>query len=471
MLKYEDCYFSSFDDALLVAEQKNIIDTYGKLQICYYDGEYVETKIKNLIHLPINKICETLLRLNTRIPTKILHPRKNEIIKKIIQYEDRLEKEYRATTLSIKNFVLDFSEKLRVYIAAEYGSRVLLSVYEALTIALQKNNFEVLYEVNDEITLMNDFTRVKAIDKFKPHITININRLRNEYLNEETFNFIWFQDATLLLYDKSTLVHRKRDIFLYLEGEYKNALIKKGVPTSKLYYQRFGLDERYFYLKKNILRSNKIIFIGSNYFGLKGSLFAEYAQNSKLINKLKLHCQNNTMTREKLLKFAEEALINGEIRSIEHLTVFIYGAVVREEVVKWICSQKEIAVEIYGDGWEGIKEVEPFCKGSIAYGEDIADLYNSAKYCLVVNPQTYYQLRIVEASACGTIPIVYDSHTMTERFEHYEHALVFNDKKSLYKTLNTEPKKPPLKIAEDLRYNNIINLINKIIKERLGMNV
>lgn len=466
MCKIEDTYFDSFEKALELVKEKNIIPPYSQLQICYYDGEKeIETEYKNLIYLPYKKIIERLFTLNTRLPTKILAINRVEIQKKLELFQ--IEKNLRHNNLKkkIKDIKLDFKEPLRVLISSINGSYVVTDIYKMLEETFADNGYEVLFDINNNITIMDDFRIANRVYDFKPHLVVSINRLRNHQLSDDMFSFTWFQDETLCLYDKSVILCRQRDYFFYLEDGIKDALIAKGIPLSKLNYQTLALNSKFFYLKEHLKRENKIVFIGSNYFELNNSVFKEYKDKQNIIDELLLGFDNNTMTRDMLEELAIKYKQKKEIRSLEHLTVFIYGAIVRLETVKWICSQSTIPVEVYGSGWEDVQEVKKYYKGTLEYGPSISDAYNKAKYCLVANPQTYYQQRIFESSACGAIPIVYESLTMTEKFYHRDNVLLFHDKKSLYECLDQEPIASPFKIVENSNYDAFINKIISLIKE------
>lgn len=466
MKKIEDTYFDSFSKALEVAKEQNVNSFYSQLQICYYDGnKEIETEYKNLIYLPSNEIVEKLFLLNTRLPTKILSPKKVQIQKELELFQK--EKNIRFDNLkeSIKDIKLNFDEPLRVLISSTYGSLVVTDVYKMLQETFEYNGYKVYFDINDNITIMDDFRIATSVYNFKPHLTIAINRIRNHLVSDDMFCFTWFQDETLCLFDDSKILCRERDYFFYLEDGMKKALLDKNVPLEKLFYQTLALNNKYFYLKDQFTRENKVLFIGSNYFELNNSVFKEYKDKHNIINELLTGFNKNTMTRDILDELALKYKATNEIRSLEHLSVFIYGALVRLETVKWICTQSEIPVEVYGSGWENVDEVKPFYKGVLKYGSDIADAYHKAKYCLVANPQVYYQQRTFESSACGAIPIVYESKTMTEEFHHRDNVLLFHDKQSLYNCIGKEPIESPFKIVENSNYNDFIEKMVQLTKE------
>lgn len=471
MKKVEDSYFDSFEKALEVAKKQNIIRPYSHLQTCYYDGkEEVKTEYKNLIYLPYEDLIERLFTLNTRIPTKVFSSKRKEIQKKLDEFQKEKENRFHKLTTLIQNIKLDFNQPVRVLIASTYGSLVVTDIYQILRETFEKNGYKVFFDINDNITLMDDFRIAAAVYKYKPHLVVSINRIKNHLLCEDMFAFTWFQDETRCLYDDSVFLCRERDYFFYLEDGIKKALRNKGIPSEKLFYQTLSLNNKYFYVKKQVKRENKIVFIGSNYFELNNSVFKEYKDKKNIIDELMAGFNNNTMTRDMLEDFAIKYKEKDEIRSLEHLSVFIYGAIVRLETVKWICLQSKIPVEVYGSGWENVEEVKPFYKGVLKYGSDIADAYNKAKYCLVANPQVYYQQRTFESSACGCIPIIYDSKTMTEEFHHRDNVLLFHDKESLYNCIGKEPAESPLKIVENSSYDEFIKKMIYLVKRDIGNN-
>lgn len=467
--RIEDTYFSDSFNASEVAKQQNIFGPYENLQICYYDGEKISSKYKNLIHLPKNKITEILLSSQGRVPTKFeINPEdEDEIYKEFEKFKTIKNKLHLGLLKEIKKMRLDFNEPLRIYMSADYGGKVVLKIYELLKDVFEENGYQVYYDFNNEITLMDDYRRAKAIHEFRPHITININRIRNEQLCDDMFNFIWFLDPTLILYDETKIYVRDRDYFFYLGGNLlKNALKSKNVCDSKIFPQSFATNHRVFYIDETVKRENKIVFIGNNYFEVVSPTL-NYKNETDLIDSISTLFNQSRLTIQEVHKLATRFYESGILKREEHLEMFIVSAVIRIEILKWICAQNMIKVEIYGKGWENIEEIKPFHKGSLAYEKEIRDVCNSAKYSLLAHPEYYYQQRLMESSACGSIPVIYNWTENSEVFHHQDYALMFCDKESLYETIGKEPLKLSREISEDMSYDEFMNRMINLVKENI----
>jgi hypothetical protein len=454
MPKIEDTYFSSVDEALTVAKEQNTFGAYENLQLCYYAGDKIQSELKNLIHLPLDDIVETLISLNTRFPTKSFIDLNNYL-------QEYLQKKQYIYDLSIKkiqDIKLNFNEKKRVYISADYGGKVVLKIYKLLRDEFLSQDCEIFFDINDELTIMDDTRRVQNIANFQPHILFNINRVRNDFLNEDMFNFIWFQDPTLVLYDSSHIASRKNDYYFYLLENFKDALLEKGILDKKLFYQPFATDKTVFYLDKSINKEEKIIFIGNNYFEVVSPAI-DYKENKLILNEITNLFNNNQLDKQTLDRLSEEYLQKGLIRSKEHLEMFIFPSMVRIEVLKWLVTQNFIKVEIYGKGWDTIEELRPYICNFLKSGEELRSVCNSSKYSLIVHPEYYSQQRLFEASACESIPVVYKGVNNREIFKYEENVLLFNDKKSLFNQLKKSPKKEVGIIAKEASYETFIKKI------------
>lgn len=461
MRKIEDIYFDNFDEALKIAEEQNVFGPYDNLQICYYDGPIRKKNLKNLIHLPLNNFSETLIHLGTRIPTKIIHDNKNLVEFELNNFLEKKEKIH----LDLKNKILkkhlNFNEKLRIYISAEYGGKVVLRTYKFLSKLFNENGFDVYFDINDELTLMDDYRRAKSIEEFNPHLTFNINRLRNEQIHPDTFNFIWFMDPTLILFDDSSLNIRKRDYIFYIGNEIYSALKNKKIPEEKIIHQFLTPDYSIFKFSENIKKENKVIFVGQNYFEVIEP--TKTYKKHPVVNELTNLFNNNEITFEKLNELKKK--YSSTIKRDEHIEVFIYPAVVRQEIIKWICQQDKIKVEIYGEGWNNIVETKTFSKGVIKSEEKLNEIYNSAKYSLVVHSSFMYIPKLFESSATNCIPLVYRGITTLDDFKHNKNILTFSDKKSLYNSLDKKTEKSPIEISKQISTKSILDKILSIIQK------
>ncbi len=461
MFKIEDIYFNDFDEALETAKQQNKFTPYNNLQICYYDGEEKITEYKNLISLPKNEIVKKLFELNTRIPTKINSKDQKEIEEQIENFKIYKEERYQKIVEEVKSLEIDFNQPLRFYISVDYGASVVWKTSELLKKIFENNSFQVCYEINDEITVMDDFKRAKSILQFKPHITININRLRNNFLNEKIFNFIWFMDPTLILFDETKITLRKRDFIFYIGQEIYDALLNKGIDKDKIISQYLTPDYTVFYEKKEIKREQKIIFIGNNYFDsfYPTKSYKDHPVVKELREIFNSDNYSNDTTEGLCQKY------KSSIARDEHLRTFILPAIVREEIVKWMCTQNIVKAEVYGSGWKDMDYMGEHYKGNIDNTESLVNILNTAKYSLIVHANYIYIPKLFESCACGTIPIVYKSITTLDNFSYNDNVLFFSTKKELDELLNQEPLESPKQISDEISTVDIVMKIEKIISK------
>ncbi|MDH5230301.1 MAG: glycosyltransferase, partial [Gammaproteobacteria bacterium] len=104
--------------------------------------------------------------------------------------------------------------------------------------------------------------------------------------------------------------------------------------------------------------------------------------------------------------------------------------------------------------------VQPFYKGAINHGEDLAKLYNSAEYALVVTqPTEVNNQRLAEAAACGAIPVVTDVRAQSEKPHWDDECLFFSNRDELYNALKQKPKNDPSVIANYFSYKDFAKII------------
>lgn len=187
---YEDIYFLNPVEALRVATEQN---RWGEnnyfLQVCYYDGEKIESDLVNLIHLPIDNLLEGLAYGTLRIPSKIdfeglelsdeikvnVELNFNMSIQQVQMYRNQFNAQYLH---KMKNSAPDFSEPLRFYLSASSSTQVMQYVSKNIADTLQAMGYDVLFELSHG---MEDTSSLKNMSEFNPHATINVNHLHNPF--------------------------------------------------------------------------------------------------------------------------------------------------------------------------------------------------------------------------------------------------------------------------------------------------
>jgi len=462
---YEDCYFLNYTEAFRVAKQQNKLPNNEDLQVCYYDGEKVDSEYVNLIHLSIDRMSEELVDGIYRIPTSINFIGMN--LSASLEYQIRI---HFMTTMqqveilraqinqkyykNLKNASLNFNEPLRFYLSANSTTEVMQYVSQNIVKSLELQGYEVRFNLYHQI---EDYSSLKVLSEFNPHVTININHINNEYISENVFNFVWFQDPMPIFFSDAKIELRERDFIYSLVPELDTLLEKKSIPYKR---QSFCTNEDIYKINPKIKREKKIVFIGSSYYN--GSY--DNQNNRELISHvIKLFKEGTSFTKVLIEEIAQKFDINKN-----YLEIRIIPYVVRDISLQWLCSiQSEYTIEVYGNGWEHYEDVVPFYKGVLKYGDEIAEVYNSAMYAFAPHQTYILQQRVFEASGCGAIPIVYDCRDNLSEESYDEAFYYFKTKKDLEILLQTETKTEKYfeRLLEENSYEHFIQNIVDIVKK------
>lgn len=460
---YDDTYFLNPQEALAVAtEQNRWGENNYNLQVCYYDGEIIESEFSNLIHLSLDNLVDELAQGVYRIPTKldftgleISDSVKDDILANFNQsiahaqnYREQYNFHYVQALRSMK---LNFNEPLRFHIMASTSTQVMQYVAKGIVDELESSGYNVFFDLRDGA---EDSTCFRRLLQFNPHVTICLNHLNNGFLGPDVFNFIWFQDPMPMLLNDEEVQLRDRDYVYSLVPAIDKLLDKKGIPYER---QSFGINTNIYKKYENIKREKKIVFIGSSYAKQipDGHLeLIDYLANA-------FH-DGVVFTEEKIHNISAE--FNIDKATLESRVI---PFIVRDMSVIQLCRMRsEYEIEIYGFGWDQYSDVAPYFKGPLQYGDDIAKVYNSATFAFAPHQQYVLQQRVLEASACGAIPIVYDCRDLAD--EPYEEALVyfktFNDLQNILLNKNV-PQKDFTRLLEENSYKSFVGKILKVIGE------
>jgi len=462
-----DTYFLSSQEALRVAKQQNRSDDQDQefLQICYYNGEKIDSDLINLIHLPLNSLVDDLAQGEYRIPTKInfigldISAEELESISKNLgiaieqaqAYRDKLNNIY---VDRLKNVKLDFSQPLRFYLFGHICTTVMQHVSKSIVDTLIKNGYEVLFHLYEG---MEDYSNYKKIFEFNPHVTININFLRNQYISDDVFNFVWIQDPVLYLTDESEVLIRKKDFIFSLINTFDELLERKNIPFKR---QGFCINEAIYKLDNSIKREKKIVFIGSSYLSFIPDDNEQVNQAVKYM--ITLFHKGVDFTNEKIAQIADTFKLDKN-----YLSTRIIPFIVRDISLIDLCQIKsKYKIEIYGSGWEKYEILQPYYKGMLNYGEDIAKVYNSATFAFAPHQSYILQQRTLESTACGAIPIVYDCRKLSNESAYSEAVIYFKTFQDLEKILHKKPPKKDFKrLLRENSYQGFVDKILKVVEE------
>lgn len=465
-MNYQDKYFISSVEALKLAQNENYSDN-GKLQICYYEGEKIESDLVNLVHLPLDNFVELLGKGTYRLPQKIsfngfyVEDKERKIMEEyfsqaLANAKAERQKYNTDNFIKLRTAKLDFSEKLRFYIPANNSTKVMQHMSRNIAEALVSLGYEVLLDI---FYGCEDNGCLKNIAEFNPHATIHINHLSDLPLNDDVFHFVWVQDLFGIESFKKQKKLREKDFVFHLTYGHSYYLGELGINSM---YQPFCIDNN-IYKKREIPKEKKIVFIGSSY--------KNAYDNVK-------HEKKEYICEQVFLKYLKEGFIDndkkGKLIIQYNISDLDFGHIInyieRDLSLKYISElDLEYELEIYGIGWDEYPEMKMNYKGILSYGEDISKIYNSATYGLVIGGYIMQQ-RTLESSASGTIPLVFDSSKNRDKDENIK----LYESVQLFKRLDDLPSLLGNKLTFDLEYivnensyEKFANRMNTIIKDSI----
>ncbi|MET0085128.1 MAG: hypothetical protein ABW082_01355 [Sedimenticola sp.] len=471
----EDTYFLDRDVALLVSLMENRVyldhpDQDG-LQMCFYDGEPFNTSQKNLINVKKDNYIDYFTHTTYRIPTKIVlqaqitENRKSALSeqlrdagKVVADNRDELFNHYHQLCRKRDPGRAD-PERLRIFLPANRLTNVMQFASKGLATALEKLGHEVLYLVEKNDMEQLHFHVLKAHHDFNPNVVININHINNEWLHENTYNIVWWQDPMPELFENDEDTYRNNDIIFTIDSRWIDKL-----PTSKqkeACVQSFCIDENVFHQNYNTPRQEKIIFVGSSYRRW-------YENSSQLIrmalNSLIDEFESGAELTNDLIEFHADKYNVPDHELKRHRLTYV----VRDTSVRWMCEQGVTASEVYGRGWEYDPTIKEHFKGELLHGEAVAEAYNNSEYALCCIPGHIYSQRLAELTACGCTPIVYDSRYSADPPYFEDQCLYYTTKESLIEQLDRKPSLPPHTISDNYTYMAFAKRIVSAISRHSG---
>lgn len=460
---FEDTYFLDSKEALRIATQKNR-PNLSKLQVCYYAGEKIESDLENLIHLPFESFVDTLAQEIYRLPTKIdmtnldisddvkkdIEESFQSLLAQVKGMRNAMQEEY---VKAFKKRKLDFNEPWRFYLSAHSNTQVLQHVSKAIADTLKDMGYSVLFDLYQGT---EDQSNIKNIFLYNPHVIINLNAMNGWFLHDDIFNFVWFQDPMPFLLDKRKVTIRKRDYVFSLLPLFDKMLQAKGIPFER---QGFCVNDQVYKLNPAIQREKKVVFIGSSYLKTIPCTL-EIQKATKELEKIFL--SGNVITDE----ISEQIALQYRL-DINFVQSRLVPYIVRDIGLLELCKIKsDYEIEIYGRGWEVYEELKPYYKGVLEYGQEIADVYNSATFAFAPHQLYTLQQRTFEASACGAIPIVYDCRDISKEESYEEELYYYKTSDELEKILNkTLENKNFDRLLKNHTYSSFVEKIIEIVKE------
>ena len=476
MAQHQDAYFLDRNFALEIASKKNRVNlghpTIDGLQICYYDGEPLETPLPNLINVKLESLFEYFLFSRTRLPTTFVasDDTPHEIreifiatIGKVIEYQNVASQALRADISSANPFE-KFDGTLRVFLFSSRLTTVMQYASKSMALAFERLGHKVFMSIEEnETEQLCAHHHLKALAEFNPHLIFSINH--DDFFGvsfpDDVFRTIWWQDLMPPLLSGQRLSLRSRDSHYVPTTEFDPYFQRCGI--TELRRQSFCVDAEIFTPSLQSWRDNKVVFVGSSY---KGHL-SDLSLNSRhALAAMKAAFRSGESIDT---VFCRKIASNFSL-SYEYVFMNILHYVVRDISVEWLCESSPIPVEIYGPGWEDNIKVKPFWCGEVPHGRDLASIYQGSKYSLVCHPFEINSQRLAEVAASGSIPIVYDSRGTSIEPHWSDDLLFYKTQSELVDHLSQGAGKPVPHIASHHSYDTFARKIcaNVFNQLRLG---
>ncbi|MBF0195286.1 MAG: tetratricopeptide repeat protein, partial [Magnetococcales bacterium] len=441
-----DTFFVNPITAKNTADKANRIEftvAVSGLQMCYYYGKPFKNPPKNLVNIDHDELITFFSSSRLRMPSTINFDPDNkeecaQAFRVASQFEELklqlIEKDSQTKELCRTNKpqFID-GEPLKIFIPASRHTTVMQYCSRNLAVALKNKGCDVLFLIEkDETEMITSDIVNREIAKMVPHAVVNINHVANSWLHEDTYNITWWQDLMPKLIDGKPIVWRDRDLVVSAYPQFDPYLYRSG--ANKVYRQEFCVDLEPFSAKTPAKDRNKIVFIGNSYI-LSVENYGEAGKNIVTLLKKKTE----------LGEVISDAYINdlSEKFSISYLDIleFLLPYVVRDTIIEWLCSvapSLEYEVEIYGRWWDKNPIIAPYFRGELKHGEQVAKVYNEAKYAVAAIHRHIHSQRLVELAACGCIPVVFDQRMYSEAEPPYwdDECLYFNTKEELKDCFN-----------------------------------
>jgi len=458
----QDRYYLDRHVAWLAALQGNRVQLDGYIvddrQLCFYDGDPIEEAPEPLVQVPLDDFVEFFSHTRLRVPTQVYVPWHlgRETRKQLQeQYQTMVKRCYQRRKehalvrarqcKEIDPWQRKLSERLRFFLPAHRRTTVMQYCSKALARALEALGHEVYLSIEQtDLEYIDNSIIFQEYAAFAPDAVVNINNINNLILHNHVVNVIWWQDPMESIVSGKKIQPRQRDIHIAESQAIILFLQRCGIAEPLL--QRFCVDDAVFYAPPTHRRERKIVFVGSSY----------------------QHCLADlSEPQRRLLEVLKESFIRGELLDTERLEAlatkmgveisdmhrYPLSHVLRDVCVRALCEQDEMPFELYGYYWDYDPIFQNYYKGPLAHGSDVAAVYAGASHTLVCLPGEIHSQRLVEAAACGSIPVVYDVRHIGNTPHWEDHCHFFLNKTQLFACLRRpNPPHPPEEIGTACSY-------------------
>ena len=465
---HKDSYFLDPRVAFHTAMQQNRVilnhPTITGLQVCYYDGEALQGGPDNLINVRLEQALDYFSTCRLRVPQKLVLPAHfddatrhqiNATFDDLLhQVNKNREQSTIALALTMKSHSprLRADEKPRVFLPTTRVSTVMQHVSHSMARAFDKLGFETLVCIEkSDMEYMTPLLQQSEFTNFDPHIVFSINFLNNQLLNDEIFNLVWYQDPMPQIVEGRPITRRPRDLFIGLP-DCCDLLRQCGIDDAISTHHCVDTDR--FRPNPAIKRENKIVFAGTNIDGYDIIASEQRQATESAITQLyQLIDSDAPLTHQSIDAITENS---GLPRYFVYNRLFYQC--VRNRTLQWLCQQDEVAVEIYGAGWDNDPVIAQHAKGTVAH-DKLADIYASAKYAFIPASDNLHLLRLGEVAAAGCIPLSFDIRQLTAPPLWEQEIINFRNAQQLAHALRQQPSGDPSAIADAMSCDHLLQRV------------
>ncbi|MBF0161680.1 MAG: tetratricopeptide repeat protein [Magnetococcales bacterium] len=350
-------------------------------------------------------------------------------------------------------------QPLRVFIPASRTTDVMMFNARDLAEGFRQLGCEVGHCIegnNKETYYFNHYLQAQA--EFNPHVVLDINNYFKLRAHPQVLRVLWYTDPMPLVMRGQPLPWRPRDLIYSLHGGLDHALKQCGAT---------GVERQGFCYNSNLFRNTgqprkrKIVLVASAH----DFVLAQFPKAAPILAQMaEMFEVGEPMTDAVLAQWTERYAY-----SKSDLLTFMWGYTLRNGSARWLCElADEIDVEVYGHRWHTNEKVRPFYKGVLPHGPAVAALYNEATHVFVPHPYDLQSQRLVEVSACGAIPVVYDCRYRAEPPHWDEQCLWYRTRETLRACLTQVPTGSSRPIHQGRSYTEFAQRILERVASHLS---
>lgn len=467
MVPARNALFFDPEHALRCARERREVIGWGRVkvaQLCYYTGRMpLQATLDNLIFVPKSDFVSWLTTTRLRPPEEVVFPDPpppRAVMKafsdffeqSVIQAKRRQQELFEGIQATLARLPPEpATGKLRIFAGSCIYTEVVQHSARGLLKAFAELGHEVLLSIeSDEREFINLYHHIQLIERFRPHLVININHHKPGILAPWMVQMVWWQDPMDPVTSDRAIPWRRNDLVYTLFGMwFGERLIAKGLPAERLKVQHFCIDAENFLAAPAVPRQPRsVTFVGSSYID---DLLSFGAAAPPVADAMRQHlAEHGPIDLRTAMAIAARHGMTDEFT-----VVTIWYTLIRDEHIRLLCRiapPRGWSVEIYGHGWEKDPVVQPYHRGVIRGRGKLAALYRRCERALSLQPFMVNHQRLAEIGCSGCIPVVYDCRRASDPPYWEDQCAYFADEAGLLAALEQPVTVDPRRFADHFAY-------------------